>query len=89
MNSAEQNEELPPPLDKATLKSALKAFRKRLKRLRLDDESSIGGGAMSGGRKSGISGIKPPDRFPPEVWEELARRGSLKALGPGLYELVE
>lgn len=78
-----------PPLDKATLKSALKAFRKRLKLTRLDDESGIGGRALTGGARSGIAGIRPPDKFPREVWEELARQGLLKSIGSGLYELVD
>ena len=85
----EENEEKPPPLDKATLKSALKAFRKRLKLARLDDESGLGGGALTGGGQSSIAGIRPPDKFPPEVWEELARLGRLKDLGQGLFALVD
>ena len=83
-------EDQAPPLDKATLKSALKAFRKRLKLSRLDDESGLGGGALTGGGSSAIAGIRPPmDRFPPIVWEELARQGRLKSLGEGLYALVD
>lgn len=85
----EQNEDQPPPLDKATLKSALKAFRKRLKLARLDDESGLGGGALTGGGSSSIAGIRPPDKFPAVVWEELARLGRLKSLGQGLYALVD
>ncbi len=85
----EPAEDLPPPLDKATLKSALKAFRKRMKLTRLDDESGLGGHGLSSGGSSAIAGIRPPDRFPEEVWEELANRGRLKALGNGLYALVD
>jgi hypothetical protein len=36
------------------LKLALKAFNKRLRLTRLDDESKLGGGAMTGGSKSGV-----------------------------------
>ena len=89
MTTQDQPEDRPPPLDKATLKSALKAFRKRLKLARLDDESGLGGGAMTTGAQSSIAGICPPDRFPNEVWEELARLGRLKDLGSGLYALVD
>jgi hypothetical protein len=71
------------------LKAALKAFRKRLKALRLDDESRLGHGAMTGGIKSGVVGIAPPKEFPQALWNELARQGKLKSLGHGLYELRE
>lgn len=69
------------------LKSALKAFRKRLKLTQLDDQSRIGRGPMSGGHASGIVGIMPPDQFPTSVWEELARQGKLKRAGSGMYSL--
>jgi hypothetical protein len=77
------------PIDPATLKSALKAFRKRLKVVRLDDESGIGSRAMTGGKKSGIAGIVPPNQFPRAVWDELVKQGKLRSAGQGLYELVE
>jgi hypothetical protein len=70
------------------LKAALKAFRKRLKLTCLDDQSRIGVGPMSSGRKSGIVAIEPPDQFPPAVWEELARQGKLIKTSDGLYELA-
>ena len=44
---------------------------------------------MSGGGRSGVVAISPPDQFPREVWEELAKQGKLKHAGGGLYELVE
>ena len=69
------------------LKAALKAFKKRLKLMQLDDQSRIGVGPMSSGRQSGIVAITPPDQYPPAVWEELARQGKLKRAGSGLYEL--
>ena len=69
------------------LKSALKAFKKRLKLTCLDDQSRIGVGPMSSGLASGIVAITPPDQFPPAVWEELARQGKLRRSGQGLYEL--
>ncbi len=60
------------------LKRALKAFKKRLKLTRLDHESSLGVGPLSGGRPSGIVAITPPDQYPREVWETLAKQGRLK-----------
>jgi hypothetical protein len=71
------------------LKKALKAFRKRLKLIRLDAESSLGGGPLSSGRSSGIVAITPPLEFRQAVWEELVKQGKLKKAGQGMYELAE
>ena len=71
------------------LKAALKAFKKRLRILRRDDESGFTRSAMSGGKRSGIAAVKPPDQFPNEIWEELERMGKLRYAGDGLYELVQ
>jgi len=68
------------------LKRALRAFKKRLKLTALDDDSSLGRGAMSGGPR-GIFAISPPSQFPREVWDELCRQGKLRDSGQGLYEL--
>ena len=69
------------------LKKALKAFKKRLKVMRLDDESTLGGGAMSGGKHSSIVAVVPPHQYPKAVWDELVKQGRLKYAGQGLYEL--
>jgi hypothetical protein len=71
------------------VKAAFKAFKKRLKLTRLDEESQLGGRATTGGRKSDIVAITPPGQFPQAVWEELVRQGKLKKAGHGTYELVE
>lgn len=76
-----------PVQDREVLARAMKAFRKSLKVTRLDAESSIAGGPMSAGRHSNILGIRPPDRYPRAVWDELARQGRLIAGRHGLYEL--
>ncbi len=70
------------------LKSALKAFKKRLKLTALDDDSRLGRGALSGG-PTGVFAIKPPNQFPQQVWDELCRQGKLRDSGHGLYELVK
>ncbi len=70
------------------VKSAFKAFKRKLKLTRLDAESSIAGGPMSSGRGSGIVAITPPDQFPAAVWDELVKPGKLKKGGKGMYELV-
>lgn len=78
---------LAPEHDREVLKRGLKAFRKSLKVTRLDAESSLGVGPMSSGRHSGIVGMRPPERYPAAVWEELARQGRLIAGKFGVYEL--
>jgi hypothetical protein len=67
----------------------MKAFKKRLKLTRLDHESKLGVGPLSGGRPSQIVAITPPNQYPRKVWETLAERGRLKKAGQGLYELVQ
>jgi hypothetical protein len=71
------------------LKAAFKAFKKRLKLTRLDAESNIGGGPLSGGRQSDIVAITPPNQFPQAVWDALVKQGKLKYVGHGNYELIE
>ncbi len=66
-------------------KRALKAFKKRFKLTRLDDESGLSRG---GGKKSAITAITPPAGFPPGVWEELVTLGKLKREGGGTYSLA-
>lgn len=73
--------------DREVLKRALKAFRKRLKLVRLDSESTVGGGPMSAGRQSDIVGVRPPEQYPQEVWDELVRQKRLIAAPDGIYEL--
>ncbi len=68
------------------LKSALKAFKKRLKLTALDADSKVGHGPFSTG-SDGVFAIQPPDQFPREVWQELCRQGKLRDSGRGLYEL--
>jgi hypothetical protein len=66
-------------------KRAYKAFKKRLKLTRLDDES----GLSMGGKTSRIIGIKPPTGHPPEVWEELVAEGKLRREGGGTYSMTQ
>jgi hypothetical protein len=74
---------------KEQLKQALKAFKKRLKLTRLDDESQLSRRPVTGGKPSGVVAITPPNQFPQAVWDELVRQGKLKKGGHGTYELVE
>jgi hypothetical protein len=87
---AGQGEPSPPDaVDPATLKRAMKAFRKRLKLTRLNEESKLGRSPLTGGKHSDVVAIMPPHQYPPEVWQELVRQGRLKDTGGGFYELVE
>ena len=82
----------PSPLGSPTseeLRKAMKAFKKRLKLTRLDDESSLGRGPMSSGKSSGIVAIMPPNQYRKAVWDELVARGRLKYAGQGLYQLAD
>jgi hypothetical protein len=77
-----------PAIPPETLKAAYKAFKKRLKFTLLDDESRVGRGPMSGGLKSTIAGITPPNQYPRQVWDELVKQGKLKDAGHGMYALA-
>jgi hypothetical protein len=66
-------------------KRAYKAFKKRLKLARLDDES----GLSRGSKTSRITGITPPAGHPPGIWDELVAQGKLKREGGGIYSLAQ
>jgi len=86
--SESQTASTPEPFSKEELRKALRAFKKRLKVTRLDDESRLGYGPVSGGGGSRIIAISPPNQYSIEVWDELVRQGKLKHAGHGMYELV-
>jgi len=71
------------------MKKAMRAFRKRIKLVRLDHESKLGVGPMTGGKKADFEAIMAPQEFPAEVWKALAAEGKLKAAGPGFYMLPD
>lgn len=77
-----------PAVSQDDMDHALRAFRKRLKLMRLSDESKLGGGRhTTSGKKSEIDAILPPHEYPAEVWKALAAAGKLKAEGGGFYSL--
>jgi hypothetical protein len=84
-SSAPSAAEVPPAPE--VLKAALKAFKKRLKIMQLDQESRIGRSPMSSGQRSTIDGITAPDQYPRSVWEELVKQGKLKHSLHGMYSL--
>jgi len=74
---------------KDELDRALKAFKKRLKLARQDNESSFVSRPMSSGKVSSIVGVPLPSGFAPEVWQALVAAGRLKRTpGEATYELV-
>jgi hypothetical protein len=81
------SEPTPPTHDQ--LKAALKAFKKRLKLTRLDQESRLGRNPLTTGRSSDIVAITPPAGHSPAVWDELVKQGKLKRDPHGTYELVQ
>lgn len=82
-------EGIPSSVTEGDMTAAMKAFRKRLKLARLDQESKLGGRYTSGGKRSGIDAIRPPTEFPPEVWKALEAAGRLRHTGGGLYAEAE
>jgi len=76
------------PVTKEQLKAAFKAFKKRLKLTRLEEESKLSRRATTSGKASDIVAVTPPNQFPQAVWDELVRQGKLKRSGPGQYELA-
>ncbi len=76
-------------LEPDNLKRALKAFRRKLKTLRLDDESKLGSKYVTSGRVSAISAIEPPRDYPAAVWAKLVELRRLNQAGQGTYQLPE
>lgn len=72
------------PDDKA---AALRAFKKRLRVMRLSDESKLGSPYTSGGKRSNIDAIEPPSGFDPEIWRALVAEGRLIDTGQGFFAL--
>ena len=73
---------------KDQLKAAFKAFKKRLKLTKLEEESQLSRRPTTSGKGSAIVAIMPPSQFPQGVWDELVKQGKLKHAGHGTYELV-
>lgn len=77
-----------PAFTQEDLKMAMKAFKKRLKLNKLDEESKLGRNPLTSGKGSGIVAISPPNQYPTAVWDELVKQGRLKSAGRGFYALV-
>jgi len=70
-------------------RQAMKAFRRRMKLMRLDHESKLGVGPMTSGKQADFDSILPPREFDAAVWQVLAAEGQLKATGRGFYGLPD
>lgn len=69
-------------------RAAMKVFRKRLRLARLDAESRLGVGPLSGGKRNEIDAIEAPREYPMRVWQALVAAGRLKYDGKGFYSLA-
>lgn len=78
-----------PTVDIEVQRSAMRAYRKRLRLARLDAESRLGVGPMSTGKRHEIDAIIPPREYPLAVWEALVTAGRLRREGGGFYALVQ
>ena len=76
-------------IDPSILQSALKMYRRRMKFSRLDRESTLGVGPMSGGANHRIESMIPPKEFPLAVWDALVLAGKLRREGQGFYSLID
>jgi hypothetical protein len=74
-------------LEEPNLKRALREFRRKLKALIREDESTLGSRYLTYGKKSAISAITPPDQFPAPVWAKLVELKRLKPSGQGMYKI--
>lgn len=74
-------------IDEEQLKRAMTAFKKKIKSTKLDDVSGLGGRYTTRGKESSINAVTAPREFPPAVWQELVKRGRLKSVGQGMYQM--
>ncbi|MEY4118545.1 MAG: hypothetical protein RLZZ116_1873 [Planctomycetota bacterium] len=77
-----------PTVDPEAMRSAMKVFRKRLRLARLDAESRLGVGPLSGGKRNEIDAIEAPREYPTAVWHALVAAGRLRYDGKGFYSLA-
>jgi len=88
LNKSEAMSDTPKPTNDE-LKAAFKAFKKRLKLTRLNEESKLTRSPVTTGHGSNIVAIMAPNQFSPAIWDELVKQNKIKKAGQGLFELVE
>lgn len=76
-----------PEYTQTELNEALRAFRHRLKFMKLDKESQLSQREVTTGKAADIGSIQPPgpSEFDPRIWKVLARAGLLVEDGKGFY----
>lgn len=74
-------------VDCQTKNDALRAFRKRVKFARLDHESKLGVGPLTGGKHSDFDSMIAPHDYPMYVWKALAADGDLIDDGGGFFRI--
>jgi hypothetical protein len=82
-----KKEEPLPEFPLTELNDALRAFRHRLKYMRLDQESQISQREVTSGKRADIGAIQPPgpSEFNPKIWKVLVKKGMLVDEGKGFY----
>ncbi len=77
-----------PEYSQSELNEALRAFRHRLKFMKLDQESQISQREVTSGKKANIGSIQPPgpSEFDPRIWKALVKKGMLVEEGRGFYK---
>lgn len=84
---AHKPDEQLPEYTQAELNEALRAFRHRLKYMRLDKESQISQREVTSGKRANIDAMQPPgpSEFDPRIWKVLVKKGMLVEEGRGFY----
>ena len=77
-----------PELEHETIIEALRVFRKRIKFMKLDYESKLGVGPLTGGKELKFDSVMAPHEFPMEIWKALARDGHLIDDGGGFFRIT-
>lgn len=82
-----KKEEPLPDFTQTELNDALRAFRHRLKYMKLDQESQISQREVTSGKKADIGAIQPPgpSEFDARIWKVLVKNGLLVDEGRGFY----
>ncbi|MAC19663.1 MAG: hypothetical protein CMJ23_08350 [Phycisphaerae bacterium] len=78
-----------PEIPVEVLRDAMRAYRKRMKLTKLDQESKLARSPLSSGKDATFDAIIPPNQFPPEVWWALVANGELEATGEGFYKIPD
>ena len=82
-----KQEESLPEYSQSELNEALRAFRHRLKYMKLDKESQISQREVTSGKRANIDAMQPPgpSEFDPRIWKVLVKKGMLVEEGRGFY----